>query len=383
MARKIKINFDVRREAMGFQAIDGLYAYKQSLEPGYKSTTDFQVTKSHDASADVNVLCLYMPDDISHIPLEKYDVILVNNAIEPLLVATPMITKLLELDHCYFLCNSLVTDDHAWKDKIIWYPANIMHCRSTWTRHFYPQYYENTKFSELPRDKNLVFINGAVRSWRHYINELIRASSANIPITTNLGTVIHETNDSFFESTEDREFRIWVNNQYEDILVRNHDSDIYDDDLISVGINDKFGSFQPCYCLMPEYYTHHCVIFPETTWQNNELAITEKSLKCFYAGSFAWPVGGSNLNKMYNDLGFYTAWNLLPDHLKVFDNIVDHRDRYSKMIDALTWLDKNPQVFTEPWAKDMLQSNKLRFHTTSVEYTAMKNFDEILRKYYD
>jgi hypothetical protein len=383
MEQKIKINFDIQRETMGFQAIDALYAYRQSLRPKYQSDIDFQLTTSYDASADVNVLCLYMTNEINHIPLEKYDVILVNNAVEPLLTATPMISKLLELDNCYFLCNSLVTEDHAWKDKIIWYPGNIMYCRSTWTRHFNPQYFENTKFNQLPRDKNLTLINGAVRSWRHYINELIRNSSVDIPIMSNVSVVIHETNDSFFESAEDQEFRIWVNEQYENIIVRNQIPTSYVDNSVSVGINSKFGSYMPGYLLMPEYYTHHCVIFPETTWQNNELAITEKSLKCFYAGSFAWPIGGSNLNKMYNDLGFYTAWNLLPDHLKVFDSIADHKKRYSKLIDAIAWLDNNPQVFSDPRAKDMLQSNKLQFHTTSIDYTAMKKFDEILRKYYD
>lgn len=383
MEQKIKINFDIRRETMGFQAIDGLYAYRQSLQSKYQSDIDFQLTTSYDESADVNVLCLYMTDEISHISLEKYDVILVNNAVEPLLASTPMVSKLLELDRCYFLCNSLVTEDHAWKDKIIWYPGNIMHCRSIWTRHFNPQYFENNQFCDLPRDKNLILVNGAVRSWRHYINELIQASSADVPTMSNVSVVIHETNDSFFESDEDREFRIWVNDRYEDIMVRNQVPASYVDNSVTVGINGKFGSYTPGYLLMPEYYTHHCVIFPETTWQNNELAITEKSLKCFYAGSFAWPIGGSNLNKMYNDLGFYTAWNLLPDHLKVFDSMVDHKERYKKLTDAIAWLDHNPEVFLTPRAKDMLQSNKLQFHTTSMDYTAMKKFDEILRKYYD
>jgi hypothetical protein len=383
MEQKIKINFDVRRETMGFQAIDGLYAYRQSLCPKYQSDVDFQITHSYDTSADVNVLCLYMTDDIDLIPIEKYNVILVNNAVEPLLTATPMILKLLELDNCYFLCNSLVTDNHAWKNKIIWYPGNIMYCRSTWTRHFNPQYFENIKFEQLSRDKNLTIINGAARSWRHYINKLVEESTINVPFISNVSTVIHETNDSFFESAEDQEFRIWVNEQYEDILVRNQLPVSYFDNSVNVGINNKFGSYMPGYFLMPEYYTHHCVIFPETTWQNNELAITEKSLKCFYAGSFAWPIGGSNINKMYNDLGFYTAWNLLPDDLKVFDSIVDHKERYGKLINAIAWLDHHPEIFAEACAQDMLKSNKLLFHTTSAEYTAMKNFDEILRKYYD
>ena len=48
----------------------------------------------------------------------------------------------------------------------------------------------------------------------------------------------------------------------------------------------------------------------------------------------------SSFNTLYNSLGFYTAWNILPEDLQQFDFEQDHNNRYIMMVDALKWLDR-------------------------------------------
>lgn len=382
MVQKVKINFSVNHYSVGFQIVDALYAFYQSQTSDYTSLLDLQITDHIDSSADLNVLGLHMPrpTDIANINVDLYDLIIVNNSCEPLMVATPLMTELLERNNCYILCNSLVTAEHEWAHKIIWWPDNIMECQSYWTRHFYPQYFENLQFRQLPRDKHMTFINGENRSWRALIKDLIVDQCPLISVSSNISNHVHETDDSAFESQQDQDFRVWVNEKYESVMIRNQRA--LPREVLN-GINNKFGSIPLGYYLMPEFFTHDCVIFPETTWQNNELAITEKALKCFHAGSFAWPVGGSNINQMYRDLGFYTAWNLLPKELQEFDQTTDHVTRYQQLIKSIQWLSENPQVFLTTTAQDMLKSNKINLFNANADLLSIKRFDEILRKYYD
>jgi hypothetical protein len=131
--------------------------------------------------------------------------------------------------------------------------------------------------------------------------------------------VILTTLDSQFESNEDTEFRQQVNNWYPTNNKIHETQSEYSTGSVAVGIDKKFGRVIPGYFILPEYFMYRCVIFPESTWQNDELCLSEKICKCFYAESLPWPIGGSNIHKLYNEIGFYTAWNVLPDHLKLFD----------------------------------------------------------------
>jgi hypothetical protein len=122
-------------------------------------------------------------------------------------------------------------------------------------------------------------------------------------------------------------------------------------------------------------------VFPESGWQNNELNITEKALKCFYAGCLPFPVAGANVNKLYNEIGFYTAWNLLPGELKSFDSELDHDKRYHAMVECLKWFELNPTVFSSELFSEMTDSNKRNFLTCDCDHDAIKKFDLVIQKH--
>jgi hypothetical protein len=191
------------------------------------------------------------------------------------------------------------------------------------------------------------------------------------------GTTVHKLNDVLWESTEDTQFRNWVNEKYQDISTPQPDH--YSVSSTTIGIDGKFGQVSPGFFIMPEYFEYSCVIFPESTWQNNELAITEKAVKCFYAGSLPFPIGGSNINQLYNDLGFYTAWNLLPDALKQFDQITDHAVRYQQAIIAIDWLNSNRSVFTDDQFESMINQNRFNFLTCKCDNTSVKKLHNIVQ----
>jgi hypothetical protein len=377
------INFNIRSDSQGFQLIDALYAYYQSVDSEFEANIDIRLSNQYDSSADVNVFCEYFPRSIDYIELEKYQLILLTSSCEPLLVTTPaMVECLNRLDNCYLICNSLLTTDHPLYDKVIWFPGNILECRKIWIDYFYAHALENAKNAQQKKTKDLLFINGANRAHRHHFIQELLSRSVNVDIRSSISSVVHETNDTdLHESKEDNEFKEWVNHYYDDVIVRNHNTDYYASSN-TVGIGGRFGQWPPGYRILQEYFTYRCVIFPESTWQNNELAITEKSLKCFFAGCLPWPVGGSNLNWLYNQIGFYTAWNVLPSELQKFDKILDHRERHRQEIIAIDWLSKNSEILDQDLAQAMIASNQnLLYNNSSITLQFVKQFDQLLKRY--
>lgn len=373
-----KINFNAFNDTVGTQIIDALYALHQSRAKDYYADVDIVITDSYDPNADFNAIMLHMPWQYSEKELEPYDLILLDNAIEPISVATTAMQELLNRDNCYLVCNSKLDEKQFLHHKVIWWPANFEECRVYWTRYFYPQLYENRQLQQLPRDKDLCFINGKNTSWRWHLIQLLKQHNINLNVHS-VAESVHETNDSQFESKEDTEFRNQINNLYQNVIVRNRPG-LWNSG-VEVGINRKFGQVMPAYFILPEYYTHRCVIFPETSWQNYDLCITEKSLKCFYTGAIPWPIGGCGINQMYQALGFQTVWNLLPIELQKFDSTVDHMQRYQELIVAIGWLEKNTKVLQSSAAQHIISENRKLFMSTHFECDAVEHFDNVLRKF--
>jgi hypothetical protein len=376
------INFHIKNNSQAFQLIDVLYAYYQSLDNKFQTNVYFRVSSEFDITADVNVFCDYMPETIDYEELKKYQLILLTSSCEPLIVSTAaMVECLNKLDNCYLICNSLLTQDHRLYNKVIWFPGNIFECRKLWTDHFYPHALENAVFAQQPRDQSIMLVNGQNRAHRHHFISELKNHNVEILIRSSLTDTVSETNDStLHESPEDTEFKEWVNNQYSNIIVRNQSTDYYNNSDV-VGIDGNFGTWPPGYRILKEYFTYCVVVFPESTWQNNEMAITEKSCKCFFAGSLPWPVGGSNLNFLYNQVGFFTAWNLIPKELQKFDGILDHRQRYQQQVLALDWLSNNLDVFESDSTKQMIASNQKLLYNNNITLNFVKRFDQLIQTY--
>ena len=372
----MKINLTIKNNDVGFQIFDAWYGLLQSLMPNYESPVEIHVNALH-LSEDFNILCDYMPAGYSEQQLAKYDLIFFCNGGEPLIVSTETMGNLIDRENVYLITNAYLTESHALRHKAIWFPHNVQTCRDYWTRHFYPQYYENIKNRSIDRKAGLVAINGSVRTNRHYFFKLLEQQIPNILRLSNIGTTIHKLNDARWESVEDTQFREWVNAQFRDNSIPQPDQ--YYNNNVKIGIDKKFGEVPPGYFIMPAYFEYPCIIFPESTWQNDELAITEKALKCFYAGSLPFPIGGSNINQLYNDIGFYTAWNLLPDNLKQFDQNLDHATRYQQAVDAIDWLNSNCSVFESDRAISMIEQNRFNFLTCECDNISVNRLHNIMQ----
>lgn len=382
----MKINLTTKKNSVscstlstGFQILDAWYGFMQSCD-SKNYLSQFEITfNAPYLCEDLNILCDYMPNEHSEKELAKYDLIFFCNGGEPLQVATKTMGNLIHRKNVYLITNSYLAESHPLHHKVIWFPHNVQNCRDYWTRHFYPQYYENMENRLIYRKTELVGINGSVRTNRYYFFQLLKQQVPNVLQLSNIGTTIRKLNDAQWESAEDTQFKEWVNVQFQDNSIPEPDQ--YYDNSPKIGIDGKFGSVPPGYFIMSEYFEYSCVIFPESNWQNNELAITEKALKCFYAGSLPFPIGGSNINQYYNDIGFYTAWNLLPDNLKQFDQMSDHAARYQQAVDAVDWLNSNRSVFKSDRALSMINQNRSNFLTCECDIISVKKLDNIMQPF--
>jgi len=373
---QMKINFTIRKDGIGFQIIDSWYGLLQSLMPDYTPPVDIHFNAPY-SSKDFNVLCDYMPSRYSEQELANYNLIFFCNGGEPLHVATETMGNLINQQNVYLITNSYIEQSHPLHHKVIRWGDDVQTCRDYWTRHFYPQYYENIKNRSIDRTAKLIAIAGSVRTHRYYFFELLKKQIPSMLQLSNISTTIHKLNDAHWETLEDTQFREWVNNQYHTQSIPQPDQ--YYNNNVNIGIDNKFGEIPPGYFIMPEYFKYACVIFPETSWQNNELSVTEKSLKCFYAGSLPFPISGANVNQFYNNIGFYTAWNLLPDDLKLFDQITDHKIRYDKAVEAVKWLDDNRSVFEGEQFKYMVDQNRANFLTNECDNNSTIQFHTIMK----
>lgn len=381
----MNINITIKTEGFGFQIFEELYAYRQSLDnqqglnskyhPGWNISVNAPYSKS-----DFNILYDYMPEEASN--LDDYNLVFFCNSGEPLLSATPLMAKMVSNNKVYLISNSYLDSTHSLSGKIAWYPHNFNTCRGYWARYFYPQHFENLRRLNQPRNKNIIMINGSNKSWRYHFYKLLTEQLPNLPAVSNIAAAISKTFDSQWESKEDQQFRDYVNELYP-YTQSNEYTVNYRTNTVPIGIGGKFGELMPGYFIMPEYFEYHCVVFPESTWQNNELAVTEKSLKCFYSGSLPFPIGGANINRMYNEIGFSTAWNLLPEELKKFDSILDHNTRYQEAIKAIKWLEEYPKVFQTEYSQKLVQQNQTNMLVGSCDLLAMQRLEKIILDCYN
>jgi hypothetical protein len=374
---KLKINITIKKFSVDVQIFDALYVFLQSLNSSnYQSMIDITMDATYSRD-NLNILCDYMPNEYSEQELTKYDLIFYCNGGEPLAVATDIMKKLLDHDNVFLIANSYLHESHQLAHKVFWYPHNIQTCRDYWTRNFYPQYFENIKNKNISRDSAPIAINGTIRTNRHYLFTLLKSHTPTIQQYSNIGKTVRLLNDAYWESMQDTKFKEWLNKKYNNFS--SPEPDRYYDQSPTIGIDSKFGKIPPGYFIMPEYFKHPCVIFPESGWQNNELNITEKALKCFYAGSLPFPIGGANINRLYNDVGYYTAWNLLPIELKQFDQIEDHATRYQMAVAAITWLNNNRAVFQANEFATMTTENKLNFLTCKSNSIAVDKLFNLIK----
>lgn len=356
---KIRVKTDSPLDSPGLQIWDIFYAYIQFInrKNGYKSDLDIKIGNDIDPeSGSINVAWYHSPETIKTV--KEFDLVLLDKGQHHLEVCTQAMFDLLSRhNNCYFICSSYVGVDHPWQNKIIWTPM-MMNVMRYYTVPFYPTFFEKTLSTNHKRKKNMIFINGQNRTHRQYFMTLLTNAVPDIDIFQSeiSSNVPDKLKDCFFETKEDRKFREVVNllDHYE---LSDNAGDVYIDSSIPIGIENKFGLASPGFFIMDLYYDYNCVIFPDTSWINDHIWPTEKISKCILAGSIPWPIAGSSTHNLYNELGYLTAWNLLPDDLQSFDQDQDHQNRYKNQVKAIKWAYQHPEIWTNDKAHTIRDLN--------------------------
>lgn len=375
----LKLHLTTLEPSIGNQLLDAWHAYRQHINQ-YNSGIEYVFDQGPVRSNDsVSILFDYMGERVTDLMVQDYDIVLICNGSEPLAVASPRIRELLTQHNVWLVANSYLID-HELQSKVIWFCADLMNCRDYWTRHFYPQFFDMAELIRLPRRPTTAFIFGSNRAHRQFFCDSLKSVLPRSVLHTQFAANICECQQSQWETVEDLEFRNYVNDIYNAKHITNEQYQTnYYASSIPVGIDDKFGTIPPGYFPLPLYYENSCVVFPETSWQNNELTLTEKSFKCFASGSLPFPVGGAKLNYLFNQLGFFTAWNLLPEQYQDFDNMVDHANRIAHMVQSLKWLHDHPEVFCSDQFVEYARSNQLNFLSCRLETRSVKSLDHIIQ----
>jgi hypothetical protein len=330
--------------------------------------------------ADKKILFSYMPSHLDH-NLDDFDLVFFSNGDETTTVATECLLEHLDHPHAYLLANAWLHQGHALYHKVISCNNDFLITRQYWTNAYFPQYHSH-QVAAPTKVTDLFFINGANRSWRHHVIEEIKKQIPTLLCHSSLSDVIHETDDAFWESDQDSAFREYVNTRYS--IKRNVSSRYYENSVSFpvpsgvLGLPQGECIIPPGYFITNHYYQYRCVIFPEATWKNNEASPTEKIAKCFFAKTLPWPVGGSKINQIYNALGFRTAWNLLPETLRDYDDENDHIKRHSKMSIAMAWLAEHSEILKSQACQQIIDQNYITFLCNDIDARSVARLQKLL-----
>lgn len=368
----MKIHVYAQGPWSALQLLDFYQAYQQWLarDREWQSAVEIEISSDVETRQDAfNIGWFYMPDQ--PVPTKQFDLVLLDNGHHGLEFATPHMVEALQHEHCYFVAGAYLMPDHAMSHKVIWLPM-FLTTRDSMTRPQYPQYYDLDQ--EPMARQGMVFINGQNRANRQHFMDLIKDSGVGIH---NRWPSAVPVLDCLFESNHDQHYRELVN--------RNPDlvsySDQYYNSGITVGIDGRFGHVPLGYFFMPEYFRSECVIFPETSWINDQVFMTEKIIKCFASGTIPWPIGGANINRLYRELGYITACDLLPDSLKSYDAEPDHAARHQACADAVRWAVQNPTTWSSPRALAAIRQNRERFYSSHHDADSARQLHNIVTKH--
>lgn len=360
------------------QMFDYWVAYKQyqNRDNNYQLDLELKYSSGVEKSA-LNVMMLDLDTDIDVCAHSDIDLFLLDNSGESLEVSCPRFLDIIgHTSNSFLVMGGTVSRDHPMSSRVITFNHNLTQMSDFLTRPFYPQYYESRLMSHRDRMKNLVFINGENRTNRTYFMDLL-TEVPGIDVWNRMGSGSVRLLDCQWESDQDTDFRIWLN---ETIANEEKYNSGYYENSVTIGnfSGDKFGSVPPGYFLIDLYYQYHSVVYPETSWINDQLFLSEKTWKCLVSRAIPWPVAGSGFHAMMNDHGFSTAWNLLPRDLQAFDAMKDHRQRYLAQSRAVKWAAENPGIWRTEKAQEIRDINYQRFWCTDINLRGIERLDSIL-----
>jgi len=291
--------------------------------------------------------------------VDQYDLIALDNGDEPFGVGDRMLYNILDtVPHARLLCNSILPADHPYKNRIINTSINWGHHRRYYVESVFPQSYElDDIYKPLT---GMIYVNGRNRSVREFLTGVLQEHVPDMPHHNDLHNgIVDSIGQYFHETAEDTKFREWTNGSYANNKMNPMPPPKRWPPL-PAGVEGRYGATFFEDRIIDVVRNNQTIVYPETTWQNGQIALTEKPLRCFINRKFSMPVGGAYTHQLYNDIGFKTVWHLLPPEHQKFDSILDHQARYVQQAKAIQWLWQNPEIFKSDLAEKILIDNQVR-----------------------
>lgn len=362
--------------------IDNVYAYWQHCDQNYRSCHTVHINRC-DLPHDRSILITQDQGQLTPDRLCKYDVALYDNCHESFGVKTHGLDQYIGIDKIYMLTASKLHHCHPLYRKNIWYPFFFFVKQGHGGNYFdgnWPHYYDLIDLDKnaLLNTQGMIFINGTNRSWRNFLVEIIRDAVPDLAMHKSLTKHVVATLDCAFESNADRHFRNIINDRYREHFYDDEDYHNPGDIIDTIGIDGKFGESARNLQLIQAYGEFRCIIYPETSWLNNDMQVTEKTVKCFVTRCIPWPIGGMHLHAQMLEVGFHTAWQLLPESLQAFDGIEDHQERHRQMALAIKWLFDNQSVLYGSEVDDLTNKNFYNWHCWSAANCAMQKLSGVI-----
>lgn len=381
----ITINIVHDEDTVSLQFFDYYYAYKQNQYPhsNYKPNIAIKFNQRIDPKY-INIALVSFRHCGKFFHQSEFDLILIENSGESLEVASVTVEMMLRtIPMVYFLCSTNLAKDHVLYDKII----EFNHCTQNFldyiARPFYPQYWGIK--DPLVKSKDICYIHGLNRTNREYfLRCLHQIVGTKLKIKNSIFTpgAVKKLIDCAFESQQDTEFRSWANENIVNCDYENQDNIEYYSSCPLVGIDKKFGQVAPGNFILDEYFQHQCVVYPESSWINNQMFLTEKTYKCLVTKTVPWPISGANFHALMNTFGFQTAMNLLPKELQIFDTIMDHRERYKHTCNAILWAAEHPEIWNSSEANAIKNNNFERMWNNKLSLVGIEKFDQLIKSRY-
>jgi hypothetical protein len=361
------------------QLIDYWAAYRQYINRDDAYRLDVNITFSDVVVPDsTNIMVIGLMDHIDPADHPDVDLFLLDNNGESLEVSSDLFRELmLGRTDCWLVCGSYVQGDQTWQQRMISWNHNHTMTADAMTRAFYPQYHD-VRISRHQRDRSMIYCNGQNRAWRQYWMHLMN-QHCHIDVRNTLSTTAMPVLHCAWESTEDQLFREWLNGRP---WVTELDQPYEWCNAVAIGIEQggqpKFGHVLAGYTMLDLYYQYHCVIYPESSWINDQLFVTEKTFKCLVAGAIPWPISGAGTNRMLDTIGVRTAWHLLPQELRSWDQEQDHRARYRAQSEAVAWAAAHPDIWISAEADQIRAHNRAWFYCNSMNVQGAQCMDRAI-----
>jgi len=383
----MKINiFYKGNEPFPTQMWDYYYVYKQHLAFPTKPELDFTFNDINDNNITINQMeisainVLHMQFDSIFPDIDEcihmYDLVLIDNHLESISVSSDETKRLVNTyDNVFLIAGSILNLDHVLYDKVITFDLYWEINKENYTSFKLITSHSDGKNNNR---NGLVYIGGEMRSYRKYIFDLLE--NVNIIKKQRYSQVVC-TDDVYYDDYT----QIFVdkcNELYNVSGIVPPYSPLYKE--IYIGIKGRQqGECNVGAILLPEYTMAKCIIYPESSFTNNEFHFTEKTWKCVTSKTHWVMFAGRGSYSIMREYGIRSILELIPNGIQ-FDDIACHEQRYHEIVKSIHYVNENLHIFDLPEANNILTENYESFYNNNKIIKQMADkIDTTLSAIYD